>query len=606
MKKASALVLVVFSFIYLTQGWLNPTFAEPLLTTKRSSAAIAITQDGKTLVVVNPDSNSVSIVDTNALDKISELPVGRDPRTIAIGDEGRFAYIANHGSGTVSIVDLEHLAIADEAHAGFHPYGIVVSPSAERVYVALQGQDQVGILDKTTLETMALLDTGDRPSGLAISDDGTTLFVTHLLDPTLSIIELAGDAEKDGTSVSLWPDSNLLQSVVLDPTRQLAWLAHTRSNTANRALSFDTTVFPVVTPIDLTMRTITATANIALDTADQPVGLPFDAAFSTDGRQIWIVNAASNDVSVIDRTSRRKLANIKVEDNPRGIVMAPNGGHVYVNNTLAGTVSVIDTSTYSVVTTISVTRIPLPPLLLHGKRLFHTSADTRLSRDRWISCNTCHFDHEHDGRTWFFNFSGPRNTTSLLGMIFTYPLRWSGEWDESADSEFAIRMENFGSGLIPEGMNCTLQPPDCIAGTPNQGRSYDMDALAAFIDSLAPPQSPRQTAGLALTPAAQRGQALFLDANTGCVTCHPPPLYTDHQKHDVGTGTADEKIGTAYDTPTLWGLYDSAPYFHDGSAATLQDTLKRQSSGSEHDVCRHLSDGQCNDLIKFLETLPHQ
>jgi YVTN family beta-propeller protein len=205
-----------------------------------------------------------------------------------------------------------------------------------------------------------------------------------------------------------------------------------------------------------------------------------------------------------------------VGNNPRGIALLPDGTTAYVNNTLAGTVSVIDTATYSVTSVITVTDIPLPPILLNGKRLFHTSDDPRLSLSQWISCNTCHFEGEHDGRTWFFGFAGPRNTTSLLGMVETYPLRWSGEWDESADSEFANRKENFGSGLIDGAMNCSLSPPDCVKHPPNQGRSYDLDSLAAFIDSLQVPISPAHAHGEPLTETEQRGQALFNDPALGC------------------------------------------------------------------------------------------
>jgi YVTN family beta-propeller protein len=342
-----------------------------------------------------------------------------------------------------------------------------------------------------------------------------------------------------------------------------------------------------------------------LDTIDPPgVGLPFDAAVTPDGSEIWVVNAASNDVTVVDLQTRGRVAHLEVGDNPRGIVLSPDGGSAYVNNTLAGTVSVIDAAAYTVSDVITVTEIPLPPVLLNGKRLFHTSDDVRLARDQWISCNTCHFEGEHDGRTWVFGFAGPRNTTTLLGMIETYPLRWSAEWDESADSEFANRRENFGSGLIDGEMNCSLSPPDCVNHPPNQGRSYDLDCLAAFIDSLQVPLSPGHADGQPLTAAEQRGRALFEDPELGCVTCHPAPLYTDLQMHDVGTATDDERIGPTYDTPTLRGLYDSAPYFHDGSAATLCDTVTRPSPGGEHDVRGLLNEVEIQDLIAFLKALP--
>ena len=62
-------------------------------------------------------------------------------------------------------------------------------------------------------------------------------------------------------------------------------------------------------------------------------------------------------------------------------------------------------------------------------------------------------------------------------MINTYPLRWSAEWDESADSEFAITEEQFGSGLLDGAIHPTF-------GEANAGRSVPLDSLASFIDSL--------------------------------------------------------------------------------------------------------------------------
>ncbi|MGD8968696.1 MAG: hypothetical protein PVI07_14395, partial [Anaerolineae bacterium] len=405
------------------------------------------------------------------------------------------------------------------------------------------------------------------------------------------------------TNFHLWPDSNLVQSIVLSPDDSTAYIPHTRSNSSNdQGLTFETTVFPLVSLVDLVTQEHLA---IDLGTRDPPgVGLPFDVAITPDGGELWILNAASNDVSVIDLSNNQLVAHVEVGDNPRGIVLSPDGSAAYVNNTLAGTVSVVDTAAYTVTSVITVTDIPLPPVLLNGKRLFHTSDDPRLSLAQWISCNTCHFEGEHDGRTWFFGFAGPRNTTGLLGMVETYPLRWSGEWDESADSEFANRRENFGSGLIDGEMNCSLSPPDCVDHPPNQGRSYDLDCLAAFIDSLQVPLSPGHADGQPLTAAEQRGRALFEDPELGCVTCHPAPLYTDLQMHDVGTATDDERIGPTYDTPTLRGLYDSAPYFHDGSAATLCDTVTRPSPGGEHDVRGLLNEVEIQDLIAFLKALP--
>ena len=599
---------------------------------RHSSSAIAITADGTTLLVVNPDSNSLTLVDAASHVVVAELAVGVDPRTVAVDDVGQRAYVANRGSDSVSVVDLATNQVVTQVSVGRQPYGVVVSPDGDWLCVAEQGADQVRVLDAATLASLSVHPTTDRPSGLALDDDGTTLYVTHSLGNAITVLsiyphhlyfplilvdwetgdlvagEMASFADQlsisQSVTIPLWPDSNLVQSIVLSPDGSTAYVPHTRSNTSNRALTFDTTVFPLISLIDLSTQQHLVGQQIDLGTLDPPgVGLPFDAAVTPDGGELWVVNAASNDVSVIGLSPRHLAAHIEVGDNPRGIVLSPDGTTAYVNNTLAGTVSVIDTAAYTITDVITVTNIPLPPTLLNGKRLFHSGDDPRLSKNQWISCNTCHFEGEHDGRTWFFGFAGPRNTTSLLGMVETYPLRWSGEWNESADSEFANRKENFGSGLIDGAMNCTLSPPDCVSLPPNQGRSYDLDCLAAFIDSLQVVPSPGHVHGEPLTEAELRGQAIFSAPALGCVSCHPPPVYTDLQMHDVGTATSDERIGPDYDTPSLRGLFDSAPYFHDGSAVTLHDAITRPTAESEHDVSGALTEEQIQDLIAFLLAL---
>jgi YVTN family beta-propeller protein len=591
---------------------------------KRASSAIAVTSDGATLLVVNPDSNSLTLIATSDGSVIAEIATGVDPRTVAVDDAGARAYVANRGSDSLSVIDLATRKALAEVETGDRPYGVVVSPAGDRVYVAEQGAGRVRILDAHTLETIALMPVVARPSGLAISDDGRTLLVTHLLANTITLLAVrpyelylpvvAAGALSPSSPVGrggqggevFTSTSNLVQTVVIAPDGRRAYVPHTRSNTTNTALTFDTTVFPLVSLIDLVNRTHLIGQQLDLGVLDPPgVGLPFDAAVTPDGGELWVVNAASNDLTVVDLATRKRIAHIEVGDNPRGVVLSPDGTTTYVNNTLSGTVSVIDAGAYAVTSVIKTTQIPLAPLLLDGKRLFHSSDDPRVSLNQWISCNTCHFEGEHDGRTWSFGFAGKRNTTGLGGMIQTYPLRWSGEWDESADAEFAVRKENFGSGLAST-MNCALSPPDCVNQPPNQGRSYDLDALAAFMDSLSIPVSPAHAHGEPLSAAEQRGRALFNDPELSCTACHPAPLYTDKLKHDVGTAGPGEVIGPAYDTPSLRGLYDSAPYFHDGSAATLVDALSRATPQSEHDVRGLLSQAQIADLVAFLSALPYE
>jgi len=600
---------------------------------KRSSSAIAITADGATLLVINPDSNSLSLVSLGTLTTVTEVQVGMDPRTVTVDDVGGRAYVANRGSDSVSVVDLMMHQVITEVTVGDRPVGVAASPDGRFIAVAELGDDRVRFLDAASLSALSVVAVADRPHGLAFTPAGHHLLVTHLLSGDVTVLtvqpftlylplilrsQTAQHATRFTFHVSrltfhvsrlpTWPHIAPAPAVLVNGAGTRAYLPQTMAHGQGLNTQFDNTVFPKVSVLNLETEEHQTSEHISLPETDQPVGLPWDVALACDDTELWVVNAASNDVSVVDisnPTRPARVAHIPVGDNPRGIVISPDGNTAYVNNTLAGTVSVVDTQTYTVTAVITVTDIPLPPVLLRGKRLFHSSARPDLAQASWISCNTCHVEGEHDGRTWLLQYTGAvppgatpvitRNTTGLLGMIETYPLRWSAEWDESADSEFSVRFEQFGTGLIHDGeMHPTL-------GTPNQGRSYDLDCLAAFIDSLTVPSRMHT-----LTLAEQRGKAIFESPATGCATCHPAPLYTDLQAHDVGTADAyGEWFGPLIDTPTLRFLYDSAPYLHDGSAATMRDVLTTANPDDEHGVTSHLTEQEIEDLIAFLLVLPY-
>jgi YVTN family beta-propeller protein len=616
--------------------WINPfspaaSDRSTAYSSNQASHALALNVSGDTLLVVNPDSNSISLIETDSLTKLIEIPVGEDPRSVTIN--GNEAYVANQGSDSISVIDLTTKSSTSTIPVGYRPIGVAVSPNGRFLAIAESGSDTIRFLDTTTLDHLSTYPVGDRPYGLSFTPDGSYLLVNHLLDGAITRLSVqpfrtylpnihfqstvfedqysADDQSADlqsQISIPTWSQIAPAPAVIVNNDGTRAYLPQTMANGQGLNTQFDTTVFPKVSVLNLETWSHQTSEHISLPETDQPVGLPWDAALAKNDTELWVVNAASNDVSVVDiskPTLPSRIANIPVSDNPRGIVFSPDGNTAYINNTLAGTVSIIDTSTYTVSEEITTTTIPLPPLLLDGKRLFHSSAQPELAQAAWISCNTCHIEGEHDGRTWLLQFLGQvppgelpiikRNTTSLLGMIETYPLRWSAEWDESADSEFSIRFEQFGTGLIAGDMHPTL-------GTPNQGRSSDLDALAAFIDSLAVPERTHT-----LTSSEARGKVIFESPTTGCHDCHPAQLYTDLQQHDVGTADApDEWFGPNIDTPTLRFLYDSAHYLHDGSAQTLLEVLTTSNPNDEHGFTSHLTDQELADLATFLLTIPFE
>ena len=554
-----------------------------------SAGAVAVSPDGRMVVAVNPDSDSVTVLDAQSLQILAEIPVGDDPRTLAIAPDSQSALVTNHAGATLSLLDLAQLVEVGSYAVGSMPYGVVTDGA--RVFVSEFAPGHVGVLDHNSGERLAHIAVAPFPAGLALSADGASLYVTHLFSGRVTLIDARSLEVK--ANITTGASTNLSQFVAISPNGTKAYLPQTRSNVTNTAMLFDNTVFAVVNVLDLGALRLAVQERVTLDTADQPVNMPFAVALSPDGKMLYLANAGSDDLSVIDLSTNQGVAHISVGANPRGIAISPDGARVFVNNVLDGTLSVMETEMHTIAETVTLTEIPLPEPILLGKRIFNSAAAPVLTTDNWISCATCHFDGMMDTRTWLGFPDGPRNTPSLLGVAQTLPMHWSGDLDELQDVEITIRDIQIGSGLIEGEAHDTL-------GSAHAGLSPELDALAMYMAILEIPPSPYAASPEQLS----RGEAVF---NTlECQSCHPPPLYTDLQLHDVGTGNAAKEKnshgrGTNFDTPSLRALWMTAPYFHDGSATTLPDALH---TGNEHNVAAGLSTTEIEDLTAFLLALP--
>ena len=152
------------------------------------SSSISLSPDGAILLVVNPDSNSLTLVDLGAPATSDELSVGVDPRAVAVSPDGATGYVANQGSDSLSVVDLAARSVDADLSVGDRPVGVAVSPDGRFVAVAELGDDRVRFLDADTLATLSTVAVADRPHGLAFTPDGRRLLVTHLLSGDVTVL----------------------------------------------------------------------------------------------------------------------------------------------------------------------------------------------------------------------------------------------------------------------------------------------------------------------------------------------------------------------------------------------------------------------------------
>jgi hypothetical protein len=415
-----------------------------------------------------------------------------------------------------------------------------------------------------------------------------------------------------------------LFSVGLSPDGRQAWVGGSKANLFRGplrdglSLSQDNTVRPLVSVLDLSQTTELPANRIDLDDRN----LPSHVEFSPLGDYVFVTVTGSNMVEVRDAYTRGFVTALTGAGlAPRGSVLGPMN-RLFVQGSLERSIVVFDVSTVldsSDIRSVKLQAIPvvasdkLAPDVLLGKQIFNNSADGRMTVQGYLTCSTCHFDGGDDGQVYDFTSRGEglRNTISLRGHRGAGQgnLLWSGALDEIQDFEMEIRELFQGHGFIADDALAEGTRAEAL-GDPKQGLSKELDAVATYLGTLdrASPSPFRNPDG-SLTADGEAGKVLF--SKLGCDFCHSGADYTDSAKgrlHDVGTikastGSRGGEPLTGLDTPSLLGVWESAPYLHDGSAPTLRDVLTTANVNDQHGFVSSLSEQQLTQLVSFLEQL---
>jgi YVTN family beta-propeller protein len=582
-----------------------------------SNSLMDISPDGSRLAVVNADNGTVSFVDLKTRKVLKEVAVGDKPEGVTWIGTSNVAAVTVYREDRVVFVDASAGVVAT-LQVPNEPYGIVATKDGKRAYVTHEYPGKVSEIDLEKRKLTRALDAGPMVRGIALSPDEKRLYVSEFYSGVLNAIDL-----DRGKIVDSWKGhstDNLARNVVVHPRRPKAYISHVRSKIT--VIDGTGSIFPQLSICDLVPPTKERRrVSFGMDTYNgvYVVTNPWEAALSPDGKKLYTIYAGTDDMNVsttIDddyREIERDGGPRQLGKNPRAIRVSPDGKEVYVSNALDFTVTVHEADSMRTLATIKVCDPPKSPEWVRGKVLFST-AKYPLSTRRWVACSSCHPDGHSDGRVWR-NPEGLRKTPPMMGLAHTHPLHWSADRDEVQDFEYTIRSKlMFGAGLLRERIKPKVGFKPVELEENLAGRSKDLDAMAIYCNSFDFTLSPHIPAPGKLSPEAARGKALFFDKTVGCATCHGGPYYTDSSLkkpfnvHDVGTGKDDpgEKMGPKYDTPTLLGIYRSAPYLHHGRAATLMDVLTTCNKGDQHGKTSHLQPAQLADLVAFLKSLPYE
>jgi DNA-binding beta-propeller fold protein YncE len=592
------------------------------------SSSITTSPDGAHLFVVHPDADSVSVIGktTRAIEH-EVLLAGNapavdpstkrfdptvSPRAVALDSHGATAFVTGERSGRLYAVDAGSGTLKGSVAVCSEPIGVVVSRDDAHVFVACSQDDSVVEVNAAGLTIETRVSVPRKPWSLAWAADGATLYVTHLLGPGVSVLSTQpfaltttwnvadGPPSDDGNPEEPHGKVRGIYDALIRPGTSELWVAHLMlgTDTPQPTLDFQSTVFPAFSILDgagkqLARLSITATpgdGGALLDVVSGPRAL----AFSDDGRFAFVADTDSEDLLVIDAVNRVE-ATVKRPlpgHLPEGL--AWSNGELYVQERNSEDIAAFRVDTdeggLSVVAdgdpfkTLAVD--PMPAQLRLGQKVFYSadSDDIPVTQNHWVSCATCHLEGRSSGVTWKVVEGlrdAPSNAGGMLGTGFLF---------RTADRS---RVQDYWK-TIDQEQGGHFSPYD----QSEPAQQALLDAVADYVNYAIPvpvPPTPTDSQAVAV------GEQLFNDTTkTACTCCHSGPNRTDSGQgnptldldgpillHDVGTCVTSgpwpdvahddidgaPRAACAFDTPALRGLWDSAPYLHDGSAATLDDVI---------------------------------
>jgi YVTN family beta-propeller protein len=552
---------------------------------------------------------------------------------LALADRGSWLFVANRRSGSIRVVDTSLLRTLVEVDVGRNLADIAVSPTDSLLFAVDEGANELILLERQgpLLSLVQRLSLPPIPVSIQVMADGSRCFIASLWARQLSEINLRAVPPRITRSIPLpfAPREQLLVSesklVVADafggrlalvdigrgkvdsvrslPAHNIRGLALSQDGkellVAHQALhgraaaTFDDVhwgnlitnnlrVLPLCDVLQPNGDLLRASRLHYLGDVGRAAGDPGRMAVAGDGT-VMITIAGVGEVA-LGREKAFRWQRLTVGQRPTAVVFSPDDRRAYVANEFADSISVIDLRSRKV--TANLTLGPIPELgpSDRGEMLFY---DARLAHDGWMSCHSCHTDGHSNGlladTLGDGTFGTPKRVLSLLGVRDTAPYAWNGSM---SDLESQVRKSIL---TTMHGRNPTDQ---------------QVADLAAYLRTLPPAPARRclseQVGHVGNVPprleaAIQRGRDIF--HSQSCDRCHTPPAYTSKATYDVGL--KDEMGNTRFNPPSLRGVSQAGPYFHDNRAATLEEVVTRY----RHQLPKGLAREEVADLLAFLDSL---
>ena len=267
--------------------------------------------------IANGGSGTVTVLDVVNVRLDRELAVGPNPVAVAASPVRNEVYVVNSGPegavGSVSVINAENNTVSATIQLRRQPVSIELDPAGELAYVANSGSNAVSVLDLKARREIAVIGAGEEPVAARISPDGNTLVVANRRGNSVSVIDTASRRVR-----AVFEGCPGAADAVILPD----------STKAFAACSAGHQIMAIALARSKTNPEKPDRLESLLDVGRAPVHL----ALKPDGGELFVSNSLSDSISEVVTTTDDVGGAYLMGDNPvRGLVSSDNS-MLYASN----------------------------------------------------------------------------------------------------------------------------------------------------------------------------------------------------------------------------------------------------------------------------------
>ena len=267
--------------------------------------------------VTNGGSDTVTVLDVVDVRVDRELPVGRHPVAVAASPTRNEIYVVNAGAaganGSISVIDAEHNTVVATIAVHRQPLSIDVDADGARAYVANSGSNSVSVIDLKARREVALFGVGETPVAARLAADGKTLVVANQQGNSVTLMDSA-----DGHVRAVFGGCPGAASPVILPDSSKAFVACSSGHQ--------------VMVIALANSKARPNQPDALEALMDVQRAPVDLAMKPDGGEIFVSNSLSDSVSEIYDTTDEVGDTYMIGADPVFGLVSSDNALLYVAN----------------------------------------------------------------------------------------------------------------------------------------------------------------------------------------------------------------------------------------------------------------------------------